>query len=56
MSAVDWGKKGSFQMAYIVRAVSPGRFRQPAASVEDMYRPSLRATTGVNQITILPAQ
>ena len=56
LSAFTWSAKGSAQMAYIVRAVSPGRFRQPAASVEDMYRPSLRATTGVNQITILPAR
>ena len=56
LSAFMWSGKGSVQMAYIVRAVSPGNFRQPAASVEDMYRPSLRATTGVNQITILPAR
>ena len=56
VSAIDWGKKGSLQLAYIVRAVSPGRFRQPAAHVEDMYRPSLRANTGVNYITILPSR
>ncbi len=55
LAALTWGKKGSFQLAYIVRAVSPGQFRQPAALVEDMYRPNLRATTGVNMITILPA-
>ena len=55
LHAVTWGDKGPLQMAYIVRAVSPGTFRQPAALVEDMYRPSLRATTGVNTVTILPA-
>lgn len=56
LSAFTWSDKGNAQLAYIVRAVSPGQFRQPAASVEDMYRPSLRATTGVNMITILPAR
>jgi uncharacterized protein YfaS (alpha-2-macroglobulin family) len=56
LNAVTWARKDSLQMAYIVRAVSPGVFRQPAALVEDMYRPSLRATTGVNTVTILPAE
>ncbi len=56
LNAVTWAQKDAIQMAYIVRAVSPGVFRQPAALVEDMYRPSLRATTSVNTVTILPAQ
>ncbi|NOR61054.1 MAG: alpha-2-macroglobulin family protein [Rhodobacteraceae bacterium] len=56
LNAVTWGRKDAIQMAYIVRAVTPGVFRQPAALVEDMYRPSLRATTSVNTVTILPAQ
>jgi len=56
VSSATWDGKGNFQMGYIVRAVTPGIYRQPAASVEDMYRPSLRATTGVNTITILPQQ
>ena len=56
LNAVKWGRKEVLQMAYIVRAVSPGVFRQPAALVEDIYRPSLRATTGANSVTILPAQ
>ncbi len=56
LNAVTWGGKEALQMAYIVRAVSPGVFRQPAALVEDMYRPSMRATTAVNTVTILPAQ
>lgn len=56
LNAVTWGSKNTIQMAYIVRAVSPGVFRQPAALVEDMYRPSLRATTSVGTVTILPAQ
>ncbi len=56
LNAVTWARKDAIQMAYIVRAVSPGVFRQPAALVEDMYRPVLRATTSVNTVTILPAQ
>jgi alpha-2-macroglobulin len=31
----------AFRLAYVVRAVSPGTFHHPAASVEDMYRPDL---------------
>ncbi|SOC13718.1 alpha-2-macroglobulin family protein [Rhodobacter maris] len=42
-AAVDWQSKEAFRLAYIVRAVSPGKFAHPAASVEDMYRPALRA-------------
>jgi alpha-2-macroglobulin len=29
-----------YSFAYMVRAVTPGRYRVPAASVEDMYRPT----------------
>ena len=42
----------SFRLAYIVRAVSPGAFTHPSASVEDMYRPSYRAQSGTGRITI----
>ncbi len=55
LNAVTWSSKNALQLAYIVRAVSPGTFRQPAALVEDMYRPSLRATTGVNTVIIRSA-
>lgn len=43
LAAVDWQSERSFRLAYIVRAVSPGSFAHPAASVEDMYRPEMRA-------------
>jgi len=52
MATVDWSKADSFQMAYMVRAISPGQFNHPAALVEDMYRPDLRSTTDAGQITI----
>lgn len=42
-----------FQLAYIVRAVSPGRFHHPAAIVEDMYRPEFRARTAAGTVEVL---
>ncbi|SDY16895.1 hypothetical protein SAMN05421644_1351 [Allochromatium warmingii] len=41
-----------FQLAYRVRAVSPGVFAHPAAIVEDMYRPSLRAWTDSGSVVV----
>ncbi|WP_054302835.1 alpha-2-macroglobulin family protein [Gemmobacter sp. LW-1] len=52
LTAVDRYDNGSFRLAYIVRAVSPGSFTHPAASVEDMYRPSFRAQSGTGRVTI----
>ncbi len=43
-------------LAYIVRAVTPGTFRQPAAFVEDMYAPSFYGRDAIGAITILPRQ
>ena len=39
------GGASEFTVAYTVRAVTPGVFLHPAASVEDMYRPQLSART-----------
>ncbi|WP_204112356.1 alpha-2-macroglobulin family protein [Shimia biformata] len=52
LAAVDWRGDKPFQLAYIVRAVSPGSFHHPAASVEDMYRPQFRARTDSGRITV----
>ncbi len=51
-AAVDQRGSAPLQLAYIVRAVSPGSFHHPAAHVEDMYRPQFRAqgTTGRMEI------
>lgn len=38
--------------AYIVRAVTPGAFVYPAASVEDMYRPERYARTAAGTLTV----
>ncbi len=52
LAAVDWRSDEQFQLAYIVRAVSPGSFHHPAASVEDMYRPQMRARTDTGRVFI----
>jgi uncharacterized protein YfaS (alpha-2-macroglobulin family) len=45
-----------FSVAYIVRAVSPGRYVLPQASVEDMYRPDRFARTGTGMIEVTAAK
>ena len=52
LTAIDRYDNGTFRLAYIVRAVSPGTFHHPAASVEDMYRPDLRSRSDTGEITI----
>ena len=54
VAAVDRERNdpSSFQLAYIVRAISPGRFAHPAAQVEAMYQPNLRARTASGTLTI----
>jgi alpha-2-macroglobulin len=46
------GAQGTFGAAYIVRAVSPGRYVHPAAFAEDMYRPDRfgRTAFGIAEI------
>ena len=39
-------------VAYIVRAVTPGTFVHPAATVEDMYRPERYARTSAGTLTV----
>jgi hypothetical protein len=52
LAAVDWYGSDPFRLAYIVRAVSPGSFHLPAASVEDMYRPDYRARSETGRVTV----
>ncbi|SEP98831.1 hypothetical protein SAMN05428969_1426 [Devosia sp. YR412] len=47
-----YSDSGSFQTAYLVRAVSPGTFVLPGATVEDMYRPEYRANTAAGSIEV----
>lgn len=43
-----------FTVAYIVRAVSPGKYVLPQAYVEDMYRPDRFGRTGTLSVDIAP--
>ncbi len=52
LAAVDWRSSEAFQLAYMVRAVSPGDYHHPAASVEDMYRPQYRANTAASRLLV----
>ena len=54
LAAVNQRGSDPFQLAYVVRAVSPGVFHHPAALVTDMYRPEYRANTDAGEVTILP--
>ncbi|MDO6730659.1 alpha-2-macroglobulin family protein [Marinovum sp. 2_MG-2023] len=54
LAAVDHRGDKAFELAYIVRAISPGAFHHPAAVVEDMYRPQYRARTASGQLTVAP--
>ncbi len=47
---------GSFSVAYVVRAVSPGRYVLPQAAVEDMYRPERFGRTESGEIEVRAAQ
>jgi uncharacterized protein YfaS (alpha-2-macroglobulin family) len=45
-----------FTVAYVVRAVSPGRYVHPQAYVEDMYRPDRFGRTGTGTIEVTAAR
>jgi uncharacterized protein YfaS (alpha-2-macroglobulin family) len=52
LTAIDRYSDQPFKLAYVVRAVSPGSFHHPAASVEDMYRPDLAGRSETGRVTI----
>ena len=41
-----------FTVAYVVRAVSPGKYVLPQAYVEDMYNPSRYGRTGTGAVEV----
>lgn len=49
---LDTSAKRSFTLAYLLRAVTPGTYQQPAVYVEDMYQPwqFARGAMGVVQV------
>lgn len=46
----------TFEVAYAVRAVTPGHYVQPPAVVEDMYRPERFGRNAFGVIDIAPSQ
>ncbi|KAA2315708.1 alpha-2-macroglobulin family protein [Pseudooceanicola sediminis] len=54
LAALDWRSADPFTLAYVVRAVTPGDYLHPAASVEDMYRPRYRARTDEGRVSVTP--
>ncbi len=46
----------NFTVAYMVRAVSPGRFAHPAAFIEDMYWPDRFARTAAGKMAVEAAR
>lgn len=54
IAAVDHRSADPFQLAYVVRAVTPGSYHHPAATVEDMYRAEYRANTATGSVIVTP--
>lgn len=50
------GDSSEIALAYVVRAVTPGTYDNPAATVEDMYRPQLSARTATSRMEVRAAQ
>ncbi len=53
LAAIDNRGDDPIRLAYIVRAVTPGGYHHPAASVEDMYRPTYRAQTASSRVSVV---
>ena len=52
----DGQSAATFAVAYIVGAVTPGRYVAPAATIQDMYRPQRYARTAYGAVTISAAK
>jgi uncharacterized protein YfaS (alpha-2-macroglobulin family) len=52
----DGKDKATFSIAYVVRAVTPGRYVLPPASIEDMYRPDRFGRTGFGTFVVQEAK
>ncbi|MFV0491240.1 MAG: alpha-2-macroglobulin family protein [Pseudorhodobacter sp.] len=52
LTAITWTSGDTLRLAYRVRAITPGSFNHPAASVINMYRPEYRAWTESGHMTI----
>jgi len=48
--------KSVFTVAYVVRAVTPGKYVLPQAYVEDMYNPSRYGRSATGTVEVRPAK
>jgi len=51
--AFDLQDTTEFQFAYMARAIAPGSFNLPAATLEDMYRPERQARTDAGHVEVV---
>jgi uncharacterized protein YfaS (alpha-2-macroglobulin family) len=51
----DSGQSAFFSVAYVVRAVVPGHYVMPPATIEDMYRPDRYGRTAFGAIDVVAA-
>ena len=57
VAALDLGSdQRKFRLAYLARAVTPGRYRAPPTEVEDMYKPQYRGRGESGWLSVAPAQ
>jgi uncharacterized protein YfaS (alpha-2-macroglobulin family) len=56
VAAFDRTGSGDMTLAYVVRAVTPGTYTLPAATVEDMYRPQFSARTATGSMEVKAAK
>jgi len=54
VAAIDASSDDVVRLAYLVRAVTPGRYVLPGAVSEDMYRTDVFARTAADQVLIQP--
>jgi uncharacterized protein YfaS (alpha-2-macroglobulin family) len=52
VAAIDLYDRKPETVAYMVRAVTPGKFTMPGVVVEDMYKPDVFARTTSREITV----
>ena len=52
VAAIDLRNRGKADFAYVVRAITPGRYTLPGAVAEDMYRPDVYARSESGQVVI----
>ncbi|WP_040404461.1 hypothetical protein, partial [Chelatococcus sp. GW1] len=52
----DSGQSAFITVAYMIRAVAPGRYVHPPATAEDMYRPERFGRTGFGTVEVTEAK